>query len=532
VDLPNTDEMHTPAAGDDLADTPCSSSSDDGASSSSSSCHCDATVVTAGISRTASESAPAGCPTAMRLLKRSHSVGPVKLQPVAGVSGEVDLAAAASALEGCHLHSPEALAMAGRRPSFGLTQGHMQGTWGSCTAQHGSGATQDAACADRDDVDRDQGGLAASSSAPDSMDCGPATTQSITCSVITVEHVKALAHLPFLSSLELAPKHGVWDAAGQAALLHLAELTGLTRLSICWGDAAAATAPLSNEDAAAAAQGQQLPLQRCLAGLTGLRELSINGAAVVDVAVLQRLQRLRSLTGEGLQVVNSDVMAMISSSEEQQAEVSHAAGPQAQPVLSAATDAPAQQQQAGRWVSLPDLQHVHAVHPASDISLLLQSTVTPQLSHLGFVTRGPSDFARLLGQHGKLCSLHLAFAEEESWHPIAVVRLPTALPCLHSLTIDGSFWLPNSLIVALGVMEVPLEHLSLTCRLAPTCLQRLQHLKKLKRLALHHVPSKPVASAPRDKVAKGPNDGMLQLPAKLLPPQLQELEISNGWILH
>jgi hypothetical protein len=143
---------------------------------------------------------------------------------------------------------------------------------------------------------------------------------------------------------------------------------------------------------------------------------------------------------------------------------------------------------------------------------------------LGFVTRGPSDFARLLGQHGKLRTLHLAFAEEESWHPIAVVRLPTALPSLNSLTIEGSFWLPNSLIVALGVMDVPLEHLSLTCRLAPACLQRLQHLKRLKRLALHHVP----AAAG----SKGTTDAMLQLPAKLLPPQLQELEISNGWIFY
>jgi hypothetical protein len=372
---------------------------------------------------------------------------------------------------------------------------------------------------------------------------GRMSAQSMSCSVITPEHVAALAQLPHLSSLELAPKAGLWDAVSREGLLHLVKLTGLTRLSITWGDAAAATGPLSAEDAAAAAQGEQLPLQKCLAGLTSLQELCINGAAVVDVAVLQRLQQLRCLTAEGLQVIHSDVMTLIAEAEQQQQleqqqqQQQQAEADQQQeasthgvlPVLSAAAAAPAGPQpgaaaQGSRWASLPHLQYVHAVHPTSDISLLLQSTVTPQLSHLGFVTRGPSDFARLLGQHGKLRTLHLAFAEEEPWHPIAVVRLPTALPFLRSLTIDGGFWLPNSLIVALGVMDVPLEHLSLTCKLAPPCLQRLQHLKQLKRLALHHVPP---AAGSGEK-----NNAMLQLPAKLLPPQLQELEISNGWILH
>lgn len=407
----------------------------------------------------------------------------------------------------------------------------------------------------QDGADDSGGGAAATAAAGEGLEeeeeeegCvlgsdGRMSAQSISCSVITPEHVAALAQLPHLSSLELAPKAGMWDAVSREGLLHLVKLTGLTRLSITWGDAAAATAPLSNEDAAAAAQGEQLPLQKCLAGLTSLQELCINGAAVVDVAVLQQLQQLRCLTAEGLQVVHSDVMALIAEAEQQQqreqqqqAEANQqqeGSAHGAQPVLSAAAAAPAGPQQGaaaggsgvqgGGWASLPCLQYVHAVHPVSDISLLLQSTVTPQLSHLGFVTRGPSDFARLLGQHGKLRTLHLAFTEEEPWHPIAVVRLPTALPSLRSLTIDGGFWLPNSLIVALGVMDVPLEHLSLTCRLAPPCLQRLQHLKQLKRLALHHVP--PAAGS-------GANSAMLQLPAKLLPPQLQELEISNGWILH
>jgi hypothetical protein len=445
--------------------------------------------------------------------------------------------AAATALERCHISSPDATAAVVF--SSDGKPGDVAGPWavspmqvcavhvcssedeGDADADVSSGSGSDQSPAD------DTAAAAAAHRDQGYALCGDTSNHSISCSVITAEHVKALAQLPYLSSLELAPKQGVWDAASREGLLHLNQLTGLTKLSITWGDAAAAGGPLGNEDAAAAAQDDQLPLQKCLAGLTSLQELSISGAAVVDVAVLQRLQQLRSLVAEGLQVVNSDVMTIITEGEEQQAGAQQAAAGQGahlstQPVLSSA--APAAQQQAGRWASLPHLAYVHAVHPASDISLLLQSTLTPQLSHLGFVTRGPSDFARLLGQHGKLRTLHLAFAEEESWHPIAVVRLPTALPSLTSLTIDGSFWLPNALIVALGAMDVPIEHLSLTCKLAPPCLQRLQHLKKLKRLALHHVPSPPSA--------KGVPDAMLQLPAKLLPAQLQELEISNGWILH
>lgn len=498
-------------------------------------------------------------------IRRSHSTGPVRLQTSMGLCSDVDAAtaaAAACALEDCHIHNAAAAAcMPAQLPSGWGAAGQAQldaklpcapsddagsdvSMLGSESDQYTQASTDDDAAA----VGRDQGYTMGSGG------CMPA--QSITCSVITAEHVQALAQLPHLSSLELAPKAGKWDDISREGLLHLVNLTGLTRLSITWGDAATAAGPLSQEDAAAAAQGDQLPLQKCLAGLTSLQELCINGTAVVDVGVLQRLQQLRSLTAEGLQVVNSDVMALIVEGEQQQAGANQqqqdagAAAEQqqplhAQPVLGAAGDAPApqpqpagaapgagagaapapsQQQQNGRWASLSHLQYVHAVHPASDISLLLQSTLTPQLSHLGFVTRGPSDFARLLGQHGKLRTLHLSFAEEESWHPIAVVRLPTALPSLNSLTIAGSFWLPNSLVVALGVMDVPLEHLSLTCRLAPPCLQRLQHLKRLKRLALHHVPS---AAG-----GKGAGDAMLQLPAKLLPPQLQELEISNGWILH
>lgn len=473
---------------------------------------------------------PGPASAAVSGLKRSHSIGPARLQH----SG--DMAAAASALEGCHIGSAAVL------PRLQSTK----------SAGHLGAGSLPSDCADSRDLDvrvTDSEGRSSDDAAAAPRDQGFAAPQSLTCSVISAEHVKSLAQLPYLSSLELAPKQGVWDAVSREGLLHLVDLTRLTRLSITWGDAAAAMAPLGADEAVAAAQGEHLELQKCLAGMTNLHELCINGAAVVDVAVLQRLQQLRTLTGEGLQVVNSDVMALIDTGEEQErleqqsAQQQHgsaagAAGQQLhmQPVLGAGGAAGAgaanaanagPQQQVGRWASLPNLLSVHAVHPASDISLLLQSTLTPQLSHLGFVTRGPSDFARLLGQHGKLRTLHLAFTEEEPWHPIAVVRLPTALPSLTSLTINSSFWLPNSLIVALGVMEVPLEHLSLTCKLAPACLQRLQHLKRLKRLALHHVPS-----AASGKGGKGGNDAMLQLPAKLLPPQLQELEISNGWILH
>lgn len=479
-------------------------------------------------------------------IKRSHSTGPVRLETRMGQCSDVDAAtaAAACALEGCHIHSAGAV-LAGSRdvcapahlPASGAAgqQQQLDGQRACSTSQDGC---SDVSMLSSSDSDQD-GGVSPDDAEAATRDQGYTmgsdgllANKSLSCAVISAAHVMALAQLPFLSSLELAPKAGCWDAVSREGLLHLVKLTGLTRLSITWGDSTAAAGPLGVDDAAAAAQGDQLPLQKCLAGLTSLQELCISGAAVVDVAVLQRLQQLRRLSAEGLQVVNSDVMVQIVEGEQQQAQLDQQAQAdqqqqqplKAQPVLSAVASAAGGQPQGGRWASLPHLQYVHAVHPASDISLLLQSTVTPQLSHLGFVTRGPSDFARLLGQHGKLRTLHLTFAAEESWHPIAVVRLPTALPSLNSLTIDGSFWLPNSLIVALGVMEVPLEHLSLTCRLAPACLQRLQHLKRLKRLALHHVPA-PAGS-------KGATDAMLQLPAKLLPPQLQELEISNGWILH
>jgi hypothetical protein len=400
------------------------------------------------------------------------------------------------------------------------------------------------------------------------MDEAAGQEQMAFCSVVTASHVAALARLPYLASLELAPQAGAWDAAGHEGLAALSTLSALTRLSITWGDASAAYKPLGSAEAAAAVRGEQLPLQRCLVPLTQLQELAICGAAVLDVAVLQRMQGLRRLTADALQVVDSDLMAFLQQEEELgQQEGTGRDGPQQQgqqqqqqqqqvalpllgdaplapaPAAAAAGQAPAaQQQQRRRWASLPALEHVHIVHPASDISHLLAGTLTPALTHLGFVSRGPSDFARLLGQHGKLRVLTLVFAEEESWHPIAVVRLPAALPSLRSLTLEGAFWLPNSLIVALGVMEVPLEHLSLTCRLAEPCLQRLQHLKQLKRLALHHVAggggAAPAATQPTQKqkrgvvLGAGDGGGMLQLPAKLLPPQLQVLEISNGWILH
>jgi hypothetical protein len=451
------------------------------------------------------------------------------------VNVDAATAAAACALEGCHIHVAGGV-LAGSSSSclpahppvdWAAGQEQQLDSLGACSA--GQDGCSDVSMLSSSESERGVSAGDAEVAAIWDQDYtmgsdGLVAHQSLSCAVISAEHVAALAQLPFLSSLELAPNAGCWDAVSREGLLQLVKLTGLRKLSITWGDSTAEARPLGVEDAAAAAQGDQLPLQKCLIGLTSLQELCISGAAVVDVAVLQRLQQLQRLSAEGLQVVNSDVMVQIAEGEQQQAQLGQQAQAdrqqQVQPVLGAAAPAAG----AGRWASLPHLQYVHAVHPASDISLLLQSTVTPQLSHLGFVTRGPSDFARLLGQHGKLRTLHLAFAEEESWHPIAVVRLPTALPSLNSLTIEGSFWLPNSLIVALGVMDVPLEHLSLTCRLAPACLQRLQHLKRLKRLALHHVP----AAAG----SKGATDAMLQLPAKLLPSQLQELEISNGWILH
>jgi hypothetical protein len=460
-------------------------------------------------------------------------------------------------------------------------------TGGGSSSSSGGGH----ACADVDGPAA--GAVAAGAAAEGEQD-------SMCCSVITAAHVAALAQLPRLSSLELCPARGAWDDAGCQGLLQLSALTALTRLAITWGDAAAAAAagkPLSHDAAVAAARGEQLPLQRCLAGLPQLRELVVNGASVVDVAVLQGLSQLRRLAAEGMHVVDSDIGPLLlqprdgtgpdagrasSDGAHQAAPAADGVAAQQQPLLpllggaahaAAAQGEPgaadvggAQQQQRRRqqrrWATLPQLELLHAVHPAADISALLSATLTPQLTHLGLVTRGPSDFARLLGHHGKLRTLHLAFAEEEAWHPIAVVRLPTALPALRSLTLEGTFMLPNSLIVALGVMDVPLQHLSLRCKLAVPCLQRLQHLKHLQRLALHHmtqpwpaVAATVAAAGQQQQQQQTPEqqhqqqhrwqrahkgaaksgaggDGMLQLPAKLLPPQLQELEISNGWILH
>jgi hypothetical protein len=355
-----------------------------------------------------------------------------------------------------------------------------------------------------------------------------AGTECISCSVITPQHVEALARLPHLSSLELHPKQGAWDASASAALLQLTMLTGLTQLTLTWGNlghaASSVQGQLTDAEALQQVNGPQLPLQQCLLGLAGqLQELQLNGRAVVDVVVLQRLQKLRKLQAEALKVVNSDVVARL---EQQQRGGFGSDGQQQQP----AGPEEQQQQQPRRipkWATLPMLESLHVVHADSDVSLLLQGTQTPQLSSLGFVSRGPSDFARLLAQHGKLKVLHLVFPEDEPWHPIAVVRLPTALPSLRSLTLEGKFWLPNSLIVALGVMEVPIEQLSLTCKLAPPCLERLQHLTQLRRLSLHHVAW---VGHPADGLVT--KDVMLQLPAKLLPAGLRDLEISNGWILH
>ncbi|WIA30627.1 hypothetical protein OEZ86_000705 [Tetradesmus obliquus] len=360
-------------------------------------------------------------------------------------------------------------------------------------------------------------------------------TECVSCSVITPQHVEALARLPHLSSLELHPKQGIWDDAASAALTQLTMLTGLTQLTLTWGNLGSGSAAssvqgqLSDAEALQQVQGPQLPLQQCLLGLAGqLQELQLNGRAVVDVLVLQRLQKLRKLQAEALRVVNSDVVARLEQQQQQQQGGNDAQQQQQQQQQHAGeAEEPQQPRRLPKWATLPLLESLHVVHGDSDVSLLLRGTQTPQLSSLGFVSRGPSDFARLLAQHGKLRVLHLVFPEDEPWHPIAVVRLPTALPSLRSLTLEGKFWLPNSLIVALGVMEVPIEHLSLTCKLAPPCLERLQHLTQLQRLSLHHVAW---VGHPADGLVT--KDVMLQLPAKLLPAGLRELEISNGWILH
>ncbi|WIA10590.1 hypothetical protein OEZ85_010773 [Tetradesmus obliquus] len=359
-------------------------------------------------------------------------------------------------------------------------------------------------------------------------------TECVSCSVITPQHVEALARLPHLSSLELHPKQGIWDDAASAALTQLTMLTGLTQLTLTWGNLGSGSAAssvqgqLSDAEALQQVQGPQLPLQQCLLGLAGqLQELQLNGRAVVDVLVLQRLQKLRKLQAEALRVVNSDVVARLEQQQQQQGGNDAQQQQQQQQQHAGGAEEPQQPRRLPKWATLPLLESLHVVHGDSDVSLLLRGTQTPQLSSLGFVSRGPSDFARLLAQHGKLRVLHLVFPEDESWHPIAVVRLPTALPSLRSLTLEGKFWLPNSLIVALGVMEVPIEHLSLTCKLAPPCLERLQHLTQLQRLSLHHVAW---VGHPADGLVT--KDVMLQLPAKLLPAGLRELEISNGWILH
>lgn len=351
----------------------------------------------------------------------------------------------------------------------------------------------------------------------------PALQQCVSCSVLTPEHIQALVQLPRLSSLELHPKDGYWDAAGTGALLQLSLLTGLTRLVVTWGNADSVTAPLSHQEAVEQAHGVQLPLQRCLLGLAQLKELELRGSAAVDVQVLQGMQQLQKLTAEALIVVNSDVLLLIQEQQRAAAAVAELVGDQE------GAWALQLRQRSPKWGVLPHLRHLHVIHPGSDISLLLQGTKTPVLSTVGFVARSSGDFARLLSQHCRkeIRVLHLVFPSIEPWHTIAVVRLPTALPMLQSLTLEGGFWLPNSLIVGLGVMEVPLEELSIKCKLAVPCLDRLQHLSTVTKLGLHHVSAPP--GPPDGLITK---DVMLQLPAKLLPPGLRKLEISNGWILH
>jgi hypothetical protein len=384
------------------------------------------------------------------------------------------------------------------------------------------------------------------------------STDAVRCSVITPAHVRALTRLRHLSSLELAPQRGEWDAAACAALLQLSSLTGLTRLSITWGDATASAAAAQSgtanvlapnpgsiavlqpdlEEAVAAALGPQLPLQHCLASLTGLQELELRGAPVVDVAVLQRLQALVCLHADALRVVDAGVLRPAAAATANATAGGSTAVHATQNEVDAVTDVGRDQGGASvalaqtTWVPLMHLQELHVTHPASDISQLLARARTPQLRALGFVARGPADFARLLGAQRRLTRLHLVLPGDEAWHGIAVVRLPTALPGLTALTLEGGLYLPNSLIVGLGVMDVPLTELCLRCHLAPACLERLQRLTRLQRLSLHHVPSA-AASGRRSTVASTSSSDamMLALPARLLPPQLRDLEMTNGWLM-
>ncbi|KAF8068416.1 hypothetical protein HT031_002105 [Scenedesmus sp. PABB004] len=434
--------------------------------------------------------------------------------------------AAAAALAGLHLScSPPRCGSRGAPSSCASAAGGAASSSGSSSSSCGGGATP-------------AGGSSAGSSsadvalhtsdegrAPDAgddavppRDQGAAVgTQSVHCSVLTPLHVEALAQLPHLSSLELQPKHGLWDGAASAALLRLSMLTGLTRLSITWGsaDAAAASGPLSDAEAVEEAHGAALPLQRCLASLTQLQELELRGAAVLDVAVLHRLQRLRRLRGEALKTVNADVLPKMQHLDAAAAATAAGGGATAAGAA-AAGGAPDAARGAGPDQGAPGQgapDEPPAPRGAAPGSARCRSSLRSRRR-----TRART--------HGRLQALHLVFPKDEAWHSIAVVRLPTALPSLRSLKLEGRFWLPNSLVVGLGVMEVPLEELSLTCKLAVPCLDRLQHLRALRRLALHHVPW---SGHPGEGLV---TDGiMLQLPAKLVPPGLRELEITNGWIL-
>ena len=189
---------------------------------------------------------------------------------------------------------------------------------------------------------------------------------------------------------------------------------------------------------------------------------------------------------------------------------------------------------------LPYLTKLQSLHPASNISWLLQQLEAPRLTHLSMVVRDQMDFAHLLDHRRSLVQLALLFLGSHSWHPIYLYHLPTCpmAQSLQVLELRGSFWLPKNLVVSLGVMEVPLRELVLQCKMALPCFLKLNKLSELRRLVLRNEGAAGVGV----EVVRGRGKGRrrlggdqdavrcLELPGKLLPPKLQALEISNGWV--
>jgi hypothetical protein len=189
---------------------------------------------------------------------------------------------------------------------------------------------------------------------------------------------------------------------------------------------------------------------------------------------------------------------------------------------------------------LPYLTQLQSLHPASNISWLLQQVEAPRLTHLSMVVRDQMDFAHLLDHRRSLVQLALLFLGTHSWHPIYLYHLPTCpmAQSLQILELRGSFWLPKNLVVSLGVMEVPLKELVLQCKMALPCFSKLHKLGDLRKLVLRN---EGVAGSGVE-CWKGRGKGKrryggdqepvrcLELPGKLLPSKLQALEISNGWV--